>query len=937
MPRTRIPNVSAESPILPFLAPRVFAESPISRSHDRNGKSRRIQQEKDTLCRNELELRAGQTGSTTKDASWGNTTCTRPLHNGQNTAGGLLQQARIQWRPCSSTLKPNTFETRYSDVFLFTRQFIRNYRVRKITSYKSGPQETQKLREHTSEDARRIALRQGRHVPTLRITRCAIPSETRKGSPKAPGVDTFRKPSILNQRGLNYMSLRIKALALEKRRLAACIDYELDISKANLMKNGQYRSLQRRILNLEHWTLTRWEIRSRSSLIRAFAALDRRLYATVGRHTRKVILNHDPRCTRWSHNLFQDTDTQSGPRKVWERWRAISDATSEPIYRGLLIYLLDRKPARAMQFIHVLARESMDNGQKREILADALGHLAKIHAEGVYDTKHGWGDDPEDSKRNFVADFIHTYLQVFSNHNKICSQDLLYNLTRIADSDDLKRLWHFLKRNRVFLGFDTILHYANAFAKAGDISSALGCLEEIRRKTVKNPEAWDALSNRQRLRWTCALILRKSMSGSQGYHETPQIIEAIVGMGIKLDIVLYNVVMHNAMEGRDYSTAFKVYNALEDNGLKANRTTYSIMLHGCTVQDNPAMFTQFAQHCADTAEELQNAWLATDYLYYVYICSQNDSDKTQASARLRQAYLRFFPARSLELLLRNRVRKAVLTTDADTATLNPPPVALYVMLQSRIQEVPAGSSASTHAVEDLDSLYKGFKVLVKRNSEPTLTKLAKNPIIWNAFLLAFCRHQQFASASQLLKDMTDASTQPNIYSWNIFMQAFFKTGQVQAAERVFDIMRTRGVDPDEYTYGVMLRGYARAQHIDRIGEIMQHVGADTEMQPDLLRMLSYVERRDKLVATLEKSRINKELMARENAHAKAESERKRWAGPWSDPLQSAPLTVANPCTEGEFDDAPDSLTAEEAGELNRAWAEAEATSAWGTPGAAPKT
>jgi pentatricopeptide repeat protein len=255
------------------------------------------------------------------------------------------------------------------------------------------------------------------------------------------------------------------------------------------------------------------------------------------------------------------------------------------------------------------------------------------------------------------------------------------------------------------------------------------------------------------------------------------------------------------------------------------------------------------------------------------------------------------------------------------------------MLQSRIQEAPAGTSANTHAIANLDQLYQGFKVLLKRNSEPSLTKLAKTPIIWNAFLLAFCKNQQFASASQLLKDMTTASTPPNIYSWNIFMQAFFKTGQVQAAERVFEIMRSRGVDPDQFTYGVLLRGYAKAQHIDRIGEIMQHVDSEAEMQPDLLRMLAHVEARNKLMATLEKSRVNKELAAREKSKAKAEGEKKKWADRWvmSDPLQSASLTVSSPDSDEDINSIPGILTAEEADELNRAWAEAEMASSPETP------
>jgi pentatricopeptide repeat protein len=913
MPRARVPNASflasAESPVLPFLAPRVFTESSTSRrSHGHKGKVKRVQEEK--------RLRTGQTESITSTALRDDTACTGSQHNGQNAAGGLLQAARPQWRHLGSCITPSGIETRYTEIFAFARRFVRSYRTGEANPRKVISRTQTELPEASAADlAREALILKRRGIRTVRATPRKVASKTRVGPRKAPGVDTARKPSILNQRGPQLAALRSKALAVERGRLATCMAHELDHSVENFMKHGQYRSLRRRITNLERWDETTLDLRSHFTLMRAFAALDRSLYASLGRHTRKIILNHDPRCARWSASLFRD-NAEHGLQKVWDNWRVLSVGTRESIYQRLLIYLLDRKPARAMQFIYVLARDRLENGRKTEAIADALGHLSKIHNEGVYGVKKGWGPDHETSKRSFVADFVHVFLQVLTAHRKICSQDLLYNLTTIADTKDLKKVWDHLMENRAFVGFDTVLHYANAFAKAGDISSALACLHEL--KAMNNTEGWDLISGRQRLRWTFALILRKSMSINQEYHETPLIVAAIVRLGIKLDILLYNVVMHNAMEARDYPTAFKVYNALESNGMKADKHTYSILLHGCAVQSNPAMFSQFAQHCADVAEEIKDPWLATDYLYYIYICHQNDSDKTQTAARLQQAYLRFFPARCLELLLRNRFRMAVVAasgTQSDVTKLDPPPVALYIMLQARIQEA---LSASTQQVE---ALYQGFKVLVQRDSEPALTRLAKDPIIWNAFLLAFCQKQQFASASQLIKDMTEGSPQPNIYSWNIFMQTFFKTGQVQAAERVFEILRSRGVDPDQFTYGVLLRGYAKSQHVDRIGETMQHVDAEAEMEPDLLRALAHVENRNQLMATLEKSRIHKEVNAREKARAEVQEDEKRWSAPQlkRDPLQVTTLTVASSGSDQDLDHIPGLLTMSEAEELNQAW------------------
>lgn len=648
------------------------------------------------------------------------------------------------------------------------------------------------------------------------------------------------------------------------------------------MKQGQYRSLRRRIMNLEHWDDTRLNLlgrqrgkRHRLVMTRALAALDRSMYPAVGQYTRKIDIKHDPMCARWSAKVFPKAAKQD-LEETWDNWMALDGKTRESIYKNLLVYLLDRKPARAMQFIQVLASDRLLRARKAEVIADSLGYLAKLHSRGVYDARHEWGADKRAVKRKFVSDFFHVFHRALAARPRVCSQDLLYNLVNIAKAKDLQKVLTCFLENGTYLGFDTLLHYANTFAKAGDVIYALRCLEEL--KAVNTSTNWETLSDRERLRWSCALILRKSMSKGREYHETPAIVEAIVRLGITMDLLLYNVVMHNAMEAHDYSTAFKVYNTLEGNGLKADKYTYSILLHGCTLQENPAIFSQFAEHCADVAEEIRDPWLATDYLYYVYVRHHDHSDKAQTLASLQRAYLRLFSARPSDLLTSRVTRTFSAPSDtahilSESPNLDPPPMALYIMYQAQIQE------ALTGRPRQMEDMYARFKYTVQQDIDPMLARLAKDAIIWNAFLLAFCQKQQFASASQLIKDMAEYSTQPNIYTWNIFMQAFFKTGQVQAAERVFEILRSRGVDPDQFTYGVLLRGYAKAQRVDRIGEIMQHLNSDQEMEPDLLRALAGITQRNKLMLTLEKSRVYKEVQAQEKARLETEDDEQRWTVP----------------------------------------------------------
>jgi pentatricopeptide repeat protein len=900
MPRARVPNASllasAEFPVLPFLAPRVFAESrAIRKSCGHNGIHVRPPKEKTENKQDNAGVKAGSGEPGMK--AWGASTCPSLRCKAQRPAGGLLQTAHSRWRPTSNSYPATSIESRYADIASFTHRSIRGYRISRVSSGRQPPAKVSSVpstHSHTTQQ-------------------------------------TTRDPSVLQKRGPWLASRREKAINIEKARLATLVAHERDTDVASLIKNGQYRSLRRRITNLERWDetqldLSEWKrkssIKQRFPLTRAFAALDRNMYPGIGRHTRKIIIRHDPRCAKWSAGLFRNVEEEDisklGLRVVWRLWMQFDTKLRQSIYQRLLFYLLDRKPARAIQFIQVISSDSLLPSSKEETIADALGHLSKIHKSGAYGAKKGWSEDKGAVKRHFVSAFVHVYLQTLATQRRICSQDLLYNLANIASTKDLRKVIDSLIEHRAVLGFETFLHYANAFAEDGRIMFALRCLNEL--KASSNAIGWETVFHRERLRWTCALILRKSMSIKKFYHVTPFIVETFVGLGIKMDLLLYNVVMHNAMEALDYATAFKVYNALEGNGLKADKYTYSILLHGCTRQSNPAMFTQFAEHCADVAQDIKDPWLAADYLYYLYIRYQNvhDHDPAQTAALLRQAYVRFFPAEPLDLL-RSRLGGVVSVKsgrpEEDPLNLDTPPVALYIMLQTHVQE------AVTMSMRRVTDFYERFKSLVLHDSHPAISKLGEVPTAWNAFLFTFCQKQQFASASQVIRDMSNNSPQPNIYSWNIFMQAFFKTGQVEAAERVFEILRSRGVKPDQFTYGVLLRGYARAQYVKRIGETMQFIGAEEETDPDLLKALTLVVDRNELMATLEESRMRKEAQAQEKARTEAEEEERRWTAPklkYSADEEVA-STSPGPVTEEDDEIVPGLITGAEADALEDDW------------------
>ncbi|USP76755.1 hypothetical protein yc1106_04029 [Curvularia clavata] len=848
MPRVRVPNASfvasADLPILPFLAPRAFVQSPIPGTNRlRNARVDAAQEENHIFVGSLRQQRKIVGADDAREAqSESRSTCCQQFSQRKKPDAGLLQ---THSRGQRELLSVNTVNWLYADISTFARKHARSY----ATAASSLPSEP--TRDSPSKDRRRRA-----------------PSN--------------RSHPILAQNAPLLAAKRYRALALERARLLNYISkLPPHLSVDEWMKRGRYRSLARRVSNLQCWNATRLDFtkaagRSRKpvSLNSAFAALDRALYTSLRKHTRKIVIKHDPQCVRLSRKLFP-SNTPLDSHMVWKNWVEFDVNTRKSYAYPLLIYLLDRLPGLALRFIEVISNDQLLRGQKTQAIADSLGHLSKIHTKRVYGARQKWGVDPVAHRRLFVPAFVNIFTKSLARQPEVCSQDLLYNLVELAEIDDLKKVFDYLTEHRTRIGFDTMLHYASAFGEAGEVEYALKCLDELRIRF--HAVAWKSVVERERLRWTCATILRKSMSTSHDFHQTPSVVAAFVRLGIKMDILLYNIVMHNAMEAGDYTTAFKVYNALESNGLEPDQHTYAILLHGCTLQSNPAMFQSFAHHCVEVAQQTKNPWLATDYLYYLYVRHQTDVEVGHRSALLWGAYSKLFSTEPLEPFITSRTMTSSPAKDEQEAVLSPPPVALYVMMQAEIQSAAAISN------QRVLNLYEKFKSVANETSNPAFKSLIQNPTIWNAFLLAFSQKQQFANASQVIKDMTEGVTKPNVYSWNILMQAFFKTGQVQAAERVFEIMRSRGIDADQFTHGILIRGYAKAQLIERIGETMQDLETDQELEPDLLRALAAVVNRRQLMLTLEKARIYKEVRARDKADKEAKEERMRWQPPQFEP------------------------------------------------------
>ncbi|KAF2441594.1 hypothetical protein P171DRAFT_434249 [Karstenula rhodostoma CBS 690.94] len=847
---------SATSPLLPFLAPRAFAEAQLHTQQD----DRRPQKEHEKKSR-----RAG----------------------GNVLAWNAKEQA--------------TLGARYADIFSFARQQLRSYStdgsggtLRRIGG-RTSDRRVERSRKFKMEQAQN---RGKRAVPRRRIRK--VISVWGKVVPwSTEGFQRFAANSQPRFEGQSKRPARLKTVVISEgrrqRRLnslrksfGAFQRYESPkIRKTPKTMDGRYRSLRRRIQALsarEAQILSLHEpldtLRGESILM-AFAALDRKVYARLNRRSNPIILRHLPDCASWTANLFS-SGAATEPDQVWRNWNAFDAETREQYWAHLLIYLLDKFPHRAQYFLQALTHRPCVESLNLWIIADAFEHLARGYLNKSWKSV-ARREQLQESKDRFIPIFYHIFREHLAPHKRICSQDLLFCVSKLASIEDFQRIFDLMKESGTHIGHHVLLHYANTFAKVGEFRQALVCLKIIVKRAADD-ETRVQLANEQRFRWSCALALHRSMMNKDSYHETTGIVATLVEFGVKLDILLYNVIIHNAMEAGDHDTAFKVYNTLDENGLKPDKITFSTLLHGCTAAADPSKFNDFAKYCAETAKEMKDPWLATDYLYYQYVRLHRESLNTEISLgrsqQLLQTYLQFFSTRPLEPFwaANSASSRASPLPSSDgilteSTFMDPPPMALYIMLQLEILK------ASSTSTERVWTLYQKFLDLVQTSHDPTLSKLATDPIIWNAFLLSFCRAQHFEHASQVVRGMAYHGAQPNVYTWNIFMQGFFKTQQINAAERVYEIMRSRGIEPSQFTYEVMLRGYARAQHVRKVGEVMEHVDREKQMDPKLLRDLARVHDQRRVLYELEKARVRREQWKELEAKAKEQREKLRWAPP----------------------------------------------------------
>ncbi|KAF2491149.1 hypothetical protein BU16DRAFT_530703 [Lophium mytilinum] len=845
MPRCLLANArcfaSADLPVLPFLAPRLFVPSAPWRyecgkrwntggsgSTERGEKGRKAgmkekvtREEGKAMVKGLGKRRAKVDRELNTNARQGRLRGPRQLSNSQKKARSSFPNAPL-----------------YSEISTFFRSQLRTRKHAALSasrkSYIPSKSATKRRLEESNEDREQYDT--GRFfqkilnswIPRSKDSNTRPPRRRRK-APIHPDVP--RSPSYTNLPPSDLKDITNDAGVRLKSRRQFLRSLPAGITKVSFT-DGTYP--------LESWT-------------KGFAVLNS-YQIGFARHESRRTLELDPQCARWAKWFCQGGRSPHIQKMVWLRLRR---RRQFEIWPAILLWLLQHNVYKAFDFLKISYTPPFPPSF---IAVDALEYIASFLRNRTNKSRQMNRGSYQQKIEEYNVDVLSTFLAYLRQDRppfiETISQRLVSLVMKSCSDEELPNLYKDLVSHGVKLNPKTVLAFTARFV---DLNAHELGLETLG-KAVQlghNPLEHGFIQ-------LSSAVLRCSASDGKSYHATAGIVARLLELGVCLDTQLYNIIIHNAVEARDYQTAWRIYDLLESGeaGLKPDGYTLGILLWGLKHDENPSKHRDFADFCAERAYEWRDSWLATEYLHYIYVCSQGD-DTQDIIRLLRLKYSYFF---DLQPLVDLKIYPRGLSPRSNCMPPSLP--ALFVIITSYLQSSQQLNDVSIH------NLYTLFRTFVCAG-HPIIAPLAETTHTHNAFLLAFCERPTLIKhapmiirdmAAELPKSAVHAAEQrplkqaaPNAITWNIFSHGFVKAGQMAAAEKVVELMRKRNIQPTEITWGTLLNGYAAAQNVGKVAEVygkMKRMPAELRAKaPELeagytMRALGKITNRAELIRAL---------------------------------------------------------------------------------------
>ncbi|KAF2771347.1 hypothetical protein EJ03DRAFT_39170 [Teratosphaeria nubilosa] len=417
----------------------------------------------------------------------------------------------------------------------------------------------------------------------------------------------------------------------------------------------------------------------------------------------------------------------------------------------------------------------------------------------------------------------------------VINSSLIAILLPYASDGSIHEIWNLIKAGKLKVRWATLLRLARWFNDRNHLDKALEATLEANKSGL--PVNSDVFLS------FCSRLLRRSMAQEEGLRVTLRLIENLVGIGVKLNRQLCNIVMLNAVEAGDEETMSAVHRSAIEQGLEPNRYTYAILLKACKQDISDGYhLREVIQGAIANGHVRENAVVSTEILHCLALHHTREIpkepsddpyrpvDRAPTSAAVNavlEAYCQLFDSAPLQRI--GIAMPPARALDPSHPQLRPPPHAITVVMAVYLEQ---------HLrAEFVAEWYTRFRQLAEGGDRDLLACLASEHLS-NVFLRKFCMNRKtLLHAATVIKDMrrpldpTLLSTHgiqqasPGVYTWSIFLEGFARHGQTKLAEQVMNYMQKQGIEPNHVTWTSLLGGYTRAQDSEKVLDTLRRMDA----------------------------------------------------------------------------------------------------------------
>ncbi|MCJ1283889.1 hypothetical protein MMC26_003220 [Xylographa opegraphella] len=390
----------------------------------------------------------------------------------------------------------------------------------------------------------------------------------------------------------------------------------------------------------------------------------------------------------------------------------------------------------------------------------------------------------------------------------------------------------------------------------------------------------------------CVMLLRAKLDVQNLYRLRSNAFAFMLEAGVRPNRVLVDVIILNAAEAGDLSTAWRSHTIAKDNGLKPSNFTYCALLKGA--RHRKGILTVRIVH----RDAKVDGWLFKSNqlkfeLLYAYYVSNNGKHHHEPYSILLPYYRQLFDVKPLQEL--GIFQSTGRCIDEEERMPQPTVPALGLILLAWLTE--------NYNNESVLEVYKRYRYHTQHN-QSLIAQLARSQHTANAFMVAFGKSPRTVHiCTQIVQDMlkppvvrvdtlkslpstssvshsnedssehafNDAISEyasnkdldnynirriapPSVQTWSILSFALIKNGHSNAAEKVIALMEARGQKPSDVTWNSLLSGYAELQDFPGIIHTLQRMEqAGFEHDHWTTKALARVVDREALLRSLEES------------------------------------------------------------------------------------